>query len=48
MHTGVVHDQTAHFRVNGALLQAAGEKAQREGMSFSEMMRAALRRELRN
>lgn len=43
-----VHNQTAPFRVNGALLEAAGEKARREGMSFSELMRAALRREIKN
>jgi predicted DNA binding CopG/RHH family protein len=43
-----IHDQTAHFRVSASLLQAAGEKARREGMSFSEMMRAALRRELKS
>jgi hypothetical protein len=41
-----IHNQTAHFRINGALLQAAAEKARREGMSFSEMMRAAVRREV--
>ena len=42
-----VHDERAYFRVNRDLLSAAEEKARREGMSFSELMRAALRREVR-
>lgn len=42
-----VHDTMARFRVNEALLSAAEEKARREGMSLSELMRHALRRELR-
>lgn len=41
-----VHDTTARFRVNERLLAAAEEKARREGMSLSELMRHALRREV--
>jgi predicted DNA binding CopG/RHH family protein len=41
-----VHNQLAQFRANDALLRAAREKASREGMTFSELTRAALRREL--
>lgn len=44
----IVHDQTARFRVSSTLLEAANAKARREGMSLSEMMRAALRREVRD
>jgi predicted DNA binding CopG/RHH family protein len=42
-----VHDAAARFRVNSDLLTAAEAKARREGMSLSELMRSALRRELR-
>jgi len=41
-----VHDATARFRVSGKLLSAAEREADRKGMSLSELMRAALRREL--
>jgi predicted DNA binding CopG/RHH family protein len=41
-----VHNQLAQFRVNDVLLRAAREKASRDGMTFSELTRAALRREL--
>ncbi len=41
------HDCVARFRVNTELLSAAEEKARREGMSVSELLRAALRREVR-
>lgn len=39
-----VHDSTVRFRVNQTLLAAAAAKAEREGMSLSELMRAAVRR----
>lgn len=42
-----VHDRTVAFRVNVRLLARAEAAAGREGMSLSELMRAALRRELR-
>lgn len=34
------------FRVNGVLLAKAMERAQSEGVSLSELVRTALRREL--
>lgn len=43
-----VHNSIVRFRVNDALLVAASTKAKQEGMSVSELMRAALRRELKN
>ncbi len=43
-----VHDSLARFRANEALLAAAQKKARRDGMTFSELMRHALRRELEN
>lgn len=43
-----VHDGTVFFRVNKALLASAEERARREGMSLSELLRHALRRELRD
>lgn len=42
-----VHDAAVYFRVNKVLLATAEEKARREGMSLSELVRHALRRELR-
>ena len=42
-----VHDATAKFRVSADLLTAAEQKAKREGMSLSELLRHALRREVR-
>jgi predicted HicB family RNase H-like nuclease len=42
-----VHDRTVAFRVKVRLLARAEAAAGREGMSLSELMRAALRRELR-
>ncbi len=41
-----VHNQTAQFRVNGALLASAAEKARRDGMTLSELIRSAIRREI--
>ena len=43
-----VHDCTLRFRANEALVAAAEQKARREGMSLSELIRHALRRELRD
>lgn len=41
-----VHNTQVRFRANDGLLTRAAEKARRDGMSLSELMRAALRREL--
>jgi predicted HicB family RNase H-like nuclease len=47
-HTrSLVHDETVRFRIAGSLLASAERRAQQEGMSLSELMRHALRRELR-
>lgn len=43
-----IHNSTARFRVNGALLAAAEAKARREGMSLSELLRHAVRQEVRS
>lgn len=42
-----IHDAAVRFRVNETLLSAAESKARREGMSLSEFLRQALRRELK-
>ena len=42
-----VHDMTVRFRANNSLVASAAEKARREGMTLSELLRAALRREIR-
>ncbi|WP_157098677.1 ribbon-helix-helix protein, CopG family [Novosphingobium rosa] len=42
-----VHGAAIRFRVAESLLASAEEKARREGMSLSELLRHALRRELR-
>ena len=42
-----VHDSTVQFRANQSLLAEAEAKARREGMSLSELLRHALRRELK-
>lgn len=42
-----VFDITVRFRVNEALAASAAAKARREGMTLSELIRAALRREMR-
>jgi hypothetical protein len=44
---GSTHTAEARFRVAPALLSDATEKARREGMTLSELLRQALRRELR-
>lgn len=43
----LVHNKTVQFRVNDALIAAAVAKARRDGMSLSELLRHAVRRELR-
>jgi hypothetical protein len=40
---GNVHNTAVRFRANDALIAAAAEKAQREGMSLSELLRHAVR-----
>lgn len=42
-----VFDATAKFHVTDAMLAAAREKASEKGMTVSELIRHALRRELR-
>ena len=41
-----VHDGVVKFRVNEALLAQVVTHARREGMTLSELVRAAIRREL--
>jgi len=41
------HNAAVHFRVNRGILAAAEAKARDEGMSLSELLRQALRREVR-
>jgi predicted HicB family RNase H-like nuclease len=43
-----IHTTVVQFRANQSLLAAAHEKARREGMSLSELLRHALRRELKD
>ena len=43
-----VHCHTVTFRASPAIVASAEAKARREGMSLSELMRHALRRELRD
>jgi len=38
-----VHNAVASFRINGALLARAQEKARQEGMSLPELLRHAVR-----
>ena len=42
-----VHDSVIRVRINEALADAAAEKAAREGMTLSELVRHAVRREVR-
>ena len=42
-----IHDANARFRVNEVLLASAQRHARQHGMSISELLRQALRRELR-
>lgn len=41
-----VHDTHVRFRANAALIARAEQVAAKQGMSVSELMRAALRREV--
>jgi predicted HicB family RNase H-like nuclease len=41
-----VHDQAVRFRCNAALVRAAEAKARKNGMSLSELLRGAVRKEL--
>ena len=42
-----VHTSLTAFRINAALLAAASEKARRNGVSLSELLRHAVRKEVR-
>jgi len=42
------HDANIYFRAPSSILAQAEAKARREGMSLSELIRHALRRELRD
>lgn len=43
---GHVHNAAVRFRVSDALLAAATTKARQEGMSLSELLRHAVRKEV--
>jgi len=43
-----VHDHVVRFRVNRALVARAEQSARAEGMTLSEFIRLALRRELKD
>lgn len=45
---GQVHTEVANFRASPVLLEKAASHARREGMSFSELVRDALRAKLRD
>lgn len=42
-----VHTSLTAFRINPALLAAASAKAKREGVTLSELLRHAVRKEVR-
>ena len=42
-----IYDSLIRVRANEALVTAAEEKARREGMTLSELVRQAVRREVR-
>lgn len=44
----IVHDRSVYFRANGRLVSQAEAVAAQQGMTLSELMRAALRRQLRD
>ena len=46
--SGLIHDVPVRFRLSNALLAKAQAKANAEGMSLSELLRSALRRELKH
>lgn len=41
-----IHNSLARFRVNDVLLASAVEKAARDGLTLSELIRTAIRREV--
>lgn len=43
-----VHDSTVRFRANEELVAQAEAKARRSGMTLSELIRQAMRRELQD
>ncbi|GFZ89571.1 MULTISPECIES: ribbon-helix-helix protein, CopG family [Sphingobium] len=43
-----VHTSLTAFRINPALLAAASAKAKRQGVSLSELLRHAVRKEVRD
>ena len=43
----LVHDARVYFRVNRRVLEDAERRARANGMSLSELLRQALRRELK-
>ena len=43
-----IHNKPVQFRVNDGLLAKARERAVQDGMSLSELVRLALRNQLRN
>ncbi|MCB4858398.1 MULTISPECIES: hypothetical protein [unclassified Sphingobium] len=43
-----VHTSLTAFRINPALLAAASAKAKREGVTLSELLRHAVRKEVRD
>ena len=43
-----VHDTLVRFRWGSEFVEAANEKARAQGMTFSELARQALRRELQS
>lgn len=47
MRSGGVHRSLVQFRVNPVLVAEAEAKARREGMTLSELIRQAVRREVR-
>lgn len=42
-----VHNTIARFRVNDMLIASAADRARRDGMTLSEFIRAAIRRDVR-
>jgi hypothetical protein len=44
----MIHDRPVYFRAHSSLVVAAEARASRMGMSLSELMRHALRRELQD
>ncbi len=42
----LIHDAVLRVRINSALIQNAADKAQRESMSLSDLVRQAIRNEV--